>query len=82
MTGVQTCALPIYKRVNLNIIRYANCWEDADILLKAITPKENGNYLSIASAGDNSFALLSKSPSFVLAIDLNQIGRASCRERV
>lgn len=61
----------IDKRVNLNIIRYANCWEDADILLKAITPKKNGNYLSIASAGDNSFALLSKSPSFVLAIDLN-----------
>jgi S-adenosylmethionine-diacylglycerol 3-amino-3-carboxypropyl transferase len=61
----------IDKRANLNIIRYANCWEDADVLLKAINPKQNGYYLSIASAGDNTFSLLSKNPSLVLAIDLN-----------
>lgn len=59
------------NRVDLKIIRYANCWEDADILLEALAPKEGGKYLSIASAGDNSFALLANSPSLVLAIDLN-----------
>lgn len=63
----------IDKRANLKIVRYANCWEDADILLKAINPKENGYYLSIASAGDNSFSILSKKPALVLAIDLNPI---------
>lgn len=62
----------IDKRANLNIIRYSNCWEDADILIKALNPKRNGYYLSIASAGDNSFALLTKSPAMVLSIDLNQ----------
>lgn len=61
----------IVNRASFNNIRYANCWEDADILLNAIDPKKEGNYLSIASGGDNSFALLAKDPACVLAIDLN-----------
>lgn len=61
----------IDNRANFTIIRYANCWEDADILVKALTPKQRGNFLSIASGGDNSFALLVNDPAQVLAIDLN-----------
>jgi len=54
-----------------DIIRYANCWEDADALIKALNVKEGGAYLSIASAGDNSLSLLSRNPALVLAIDIN-----------
>ena len=53
-------------------ILYSQCWEDADILLEALKVKKNGTYVSIASAGDNSFALLSKSPRKVTAIDVNE----------
>lgn len=52
-------------------IRYAQCWEDADVLLKALDVKEGGNYLSIASAGDNSLSILSENPASVIAVDLN-----------
>lgn len=61
----------IEKRARFDIIRYADCWEDADILLKALNVKEGGSYLSIGSAGDNSLALLSRNPALVLAIDIN-----------
>lgn len=53
-------------------IRYSQCWEDADILLEALKVKKDGTYVSIASAGDNSFAILSKSPRKVVALDLNE----------
>ena len=33
-----------------NLIRYAQVWEDADILLEALNVDENDNVLSIASA--------------------------------
>jgi len=63
----------IEERARFDIIRYASCWEDADVLLKALNVKEGGAYLSIASAGDNSLSLLSRSPSLVLAIDINPV---------
>lgn len=63
----------IEGRARFDIIRYASCWEDADVLIKAINVKEGKAYLSIASAGDNSLSLLSKSPSLVLAIDINPV---------
>ncbi len=52
-------------------IRYSNCWEDTDVLLTAINPKPNRRYLSIASAGDNTLALLSADPEKILAVDIN-----------
>ncbi len=61
----------IEKRARFDIIRYANCWEDADILIKALNVKQDGAYLSIASSGDNSLALLSRNPDLVLAVDIN-----------
>lgn len=61
----------IEKRARFDIIRYANCWEDADALIPALNVKAGGAYLSIASAGDNSLALLSKRPSLVLAVDIS-----------
>src|SRR4028118_1371955 len=52
-------------------IRYAQCWEDADILLKALDVQPQHTCLSIASAGDNTLALLSRGPQRVIAIDYN-----------
>jgi S-adenosylmethionine-diacylglycerol 3-amino-3-carboxypropyl transferase len=52
-------------------IRYAQCWEDADILLQALDVQAGHHCLSIASAGDNTLALLSHGPERVVAIDYN-----------
>ncbi len=54
-----------------NPIKYANCWEDADVLLEALSPKEGSNILSIGSGGDNSFALLTTNPSKLTIVDYN-----------
>jgi len=61
----------IEKRASFDFIRYSNCWEDADVLLKALAAKEGGRYLSIGSAGDNVFSILSQNPSKVIAVDIS-----------
>lgn len=61
------------KRVNFELIRYANCWEDADILVEGLSPKEGSKILSVASAGDNSFSLLVTNPDILVAVDINKI---------
>lgn len=59
------------KNVSHEYIRYANCWEDADVLLEGLDLNPDDKVLSICSAGDNSFSLLSKSPKLVVAVDIN-----------
>jgi len=58
-------------RASFERIRYAQCWEDADILVEALAPRAGDVCLSIASAGDNSFALLARGPARVVALDLS-----------
>lgn len=60
------------KQTDFSFIRYANCWEDTDILLEALDINKNKVGLSIASAGDNTLAMLSKNPKKVYAFDLNK----------
>ncbi len=60
------------KRVAFDFIRYANCWEDADILLKGLNPSPGKKILSIGSAGDNSFSLLTSNPELVAAVDVSK----------
>ena len=62
----------IENKVNLSIIRYSQCWEDTEILLEGLKIKENDICLSIGSAGDNSFSLLTKNPKKVYTLDLNK----------
>lgn len=59
------------ESVNFDLIRYANCWEDAEVLLEGLDLNTKSRVLSIASAGDNSLSLLSKSPEVVCAVDLS-----------
>ncbi|MEO7176979.1 MAG: DUF3419 family protein, partial [Saprospiraceae bacterium] len=61
------------ERVDFDLIRYANCWEDPYILLEGLSPVEGSKILSIGSAGDNSFSLLSTAPAMVIAVDINPI---------
>ncbi len=56
---------------DFSIIRYAQCWEDTRILLKALDLKEGETYVSIASGGDNSLAMLTQKVHKVIALDLN-----------
>lgn len=53
------------------IIRYAQCWEDADVLLEAMNVRSGDKLLSIASGGENTLALLARSPASVIAVDMN-----------
>ncbi|HEY4223321.1 MAG TPA: DUF3419 family protein [Myxococcota bacterium] len=52
-------------------LSYAQCWEDAGILQEALQVGPDDDVLSIASAGDNSFALAIAGAKSVTAIDLS-----------
>jgi len=57
----------IDERTSFGFIRYANCWEDADVLCEALQPQRGMRMLSIASAGDNSLALAAEGAEVVIA---------------
>ena len=73
----QSLVLKKYK-----ILRYAQCWEDADILLDALEIKSGDTCLAVASAGDNALSMLSRGPARVIAIDMNpaQLAAVGLRE--
>ena len=60
----------IQSRARFDILRYANCWEDADVLCEALLPGPGKRILSIASAGDNAFALAAEGAE-VVACDIS-----------
>ena len=60
----------IEARADFGHIRYASVWEDADILVAALRPECGRRMLSIASGGDNAFALLAEGAD-VVAADLS-----------
>ena len=62
---------PIEERASFERLRYANCWEDADVLARALAPLDGAACLSIASAGDNTFSVLARGAARVLAVDLS-----------
>ncbi len=61
------------KNVKFDLIRYANVWEDPDMLINNYTAIEDKRILSIASAGDNCLALLSHNPECVVAVDVSDV---------
>ena len=60
----------IEERARFDLIRYANVWEDAGVLVAALRPGPGKRFLSIASAGDNAFALVAAGAE-VVAADLS-----------
>jgi S-adenosylmethionine-diacylglycerol 3-amino-3-carboxypropyl transferase len=63
-------------------IRYAQCWEDADVLLQAMDVRQDDTCLSIASAGDNALALVAAGAKRVIAVDLSPAQIACLELRV
>jgi S-adenosylmethionine-diacylglycerol 3-amino-3-carboxypropyl transferase len=71
-------AAGIQDRAEFHFVRYANCWEDADVLVAALQPGPGSRVLSIASAGDNALALLAEGAE-VVAADLS-LAQLACLE--
>ncbi|HEV2843389.1 MAG TPA: DUF3419 family protein, partial [Thermoanaerobaculia bacterium] len=75
----------IEDRARFDLVRYANVWEDAEVLRSALRPEPGKRMLSIASAGDNAFALLAAGAEVVAAdlspaqIALVELKRAAIR---
>jgi len=67
---------------NFSIIRYAQCWEDADVLLDALDIHPGDVCLSIASAGDNTLSMLTRRPARIVAVDLSPAQLACLEIRV
>lgn len=72
MTNNKLIKSEVEDYAKFDIIRYAQVWEDAEILIEALNIKPTDNVLSIASAGENALSLLIKNPKNVYAIDLNE----------
>lgn len=72
----------IEQNASFEILRYAQCWEDADILVKALDIQPTDTCLSIASAGENSFSLLAAGAAKVIAIDMNPVQLHAVRLRM
>lgn len=59
------------QRVDLQILRYAQVWEDHRLLEAALSIGHHDDVLSIGSAGDNALALLAQGPASVTAVDIS-----------
>ena len=73
MTGVQTCALPILREDNKKLLGIRNIMKDdnrVEELTDGMTKSERDMYEDILSGNKDNF------------VNINEIGRASCRERV
>jgi S-adenosylmethionine-diacylglycerol 3-amino-3-carboxypropyl transferase len=70
------------SRADFSRIRYAQVWEDADVLLAALDIQPTDTVVSIASAGDNALALLGAGAARVVALDLNPAQLACLALRV
>jgi S-adenosylmethionine-diacylglycerol 3-amino-3-carboxypropyl transferase len=66
----------------MNALRYAQCWEDADVLVAALDVRPGGTYVAIASAGDNALAMLAAGPARVIALDRKPAQLAALELRV
>ncbi|MEM6391272.1 MAG: DUF3419 family protein [Planctomycetota bacterium] len=70
------------EHADFSAIRYAQVWEDADVLLAGLDVQPGDTCLSIASAGDNALAMLTRDPERVIAVDLNLAQLACLRLRI
>ena len=63
----------LQEKVDLNLIRYANCWEDADIMLEGVGSLAGKHVLCIASAGDMALSLTGAGAASVHGIDISPV---------
>lgn len=55
----------------MGLINYSQCWEDPDIVLRALSVQGDDIVLSVTSGGDNTLAILAAAPHKVISVDLN-----------
>jgi S-adenosylmethionine-diacylglycerol 3-amino-3-carboxypropyl transferase len=72
----------VATRADFSRIRYAQCWEDADVLVRGLDVRPGHVCLSICSAGDNTLALLTADPARVIAVDLSPAQIACLQLRI
>lgn len=72
----------VASKADFSAVRYAQCWEDAELVVEAMNVKEGDVCVSVASAGDNSLSLLTKNPAKVLAFDLSPAQLACLELRI
>lgn len=63
----------IQEKIDLQIIRYSQCWEDPACLIGSLHINEDDDVLSITSGGCNTLALLLEGPRSVTALDFNPL---------
>jgi S-adenosylmethionine-diacylglycerol 3-amino-3-carboxypropyl transferase len=68
----------ILDRARFDIIRYAQCWEDPYLNQQALAVTEDDYVVSIASGGDNTFALLLDNPKTVVGCDISEVQLFLC----
>lgn len=64
-------ASEVAQTVDFSQVRYSQAWEDPTCLERALDVQPDDTILSIAAAGDNSFALLLLDPKKVVSVDMN-----------
>jgi S-adenosylmethionine-diacylglycerol 3-amino-3-carboxypropyl transferase len=69
----------VAARAEFSALRYAQCWEDADVLLEALDIRRGDRCLSVGSGGDNTLSMLACAPGEVLAVDLS-LAQIACLE--
>ena len=69
--GADAAATEVAGKAGFDGVRYAQCWEDADVLRRGLGVQAGDTCVSIASAGDNALALLLDDPARVIAVDLS-----------
>ncbi|MGD9149002.1 MAG: DUF3419 family protein [Desulfobacterales bacterium] len=72
----------VSQKADFSIIRYAQCWEDADILIEALDIQPDHACVAIGSAGDNALAMLSQGPERLIALDISPAQIACLELRV
>lgn len=72
----------IAGKARFDQIRYAQLWEDADVLTAALGPRQGATLVSICSAGDNALAMLTLDPARVVVLDLSPAQIACLRLRI
>lgn len=54
-------------------LKYANCWEDVDLLLSRVGDVRGQRVLSICSGGENSLSLLCRQPDLLVVVDRSPV---------
>ena len=62
----------IAGKARFDQIRYAQLWEDADVLVDALDTQAGATLVSICSAGDNALSMLTLDPARVVVVDLSR----------